>query len=67
LGDKELHFFHVLGDLALGFAALSEITASKAMGIFGLSNRQTLLGFFKLLNDGFHLSGCWVPFGGVSQ
>ena len=54
LGDEELNLFHVLGNLALGFAALGKITTGKAMGVFGLSNGQKLFGCGELLFDGGH-------------
>jgi len=55
LGDEELNFLHLFGDFALGFAAFGEVTTSEAMGVFGLGSGEALLGFFKLLEDGFHL------------
>jgi len=55
LSDQRLHSFHVLVNSALGFAAGSEITASKAVEVFGLGIAEALLSVLKLLNNGFHL------------
>ena len=55
LSNQRLHSFHVLVNSALGFAAGSEITASKAVEVFGLGIAEALFSVLKLLNDGFHL------------
>jgi len=36
LSDEELNLFHVLGNLALGFAAFGPVATSKAVLVFGL-------------------------------
>ena len=44
LSDEVLHLFHLLVHCTLGFAAGSEITASKAVQVLSLGIREAQLG-----------------------
>ena len=52
LSDKELNLFHVLSNLALGFAAIGPVATGKAVLVFGLSYGEQFFCCRQLLLDG---------------
>ena len=59
LSDEELNLFHVLGNLALGFAAICPVATGKAVLVFGLSHGEQFFCCCQLLLDGIEeFCGC---------